>query len=305
MRDLSIPQPSADASARRRPSTAWGRVARLPRHTGRLLSSLSLALTLVLVLCSVGTAPSGQAASRTTKHFISNLHGSTAAAAQGYTVFDTGVSGVASLPTGVQGLVWLGQKCPTPADATFRATIDKLATSSKVFGYYLSDEPHVADCPGGAAALATRADYIRSRTGGVQKSFIVLSKIADYSAFKPTSSHVDLVGLDPYPCSTASPTCPVRKITDKVNAALSAGIPRAAIVPVFQAFGQENIAGGYYRLPTADQMRAMQAEWDRLVPSPVMDYAYGWGHQSSSSPTLVDSRSLQTVLAAHMGVTLR
>ena len=168
----------------------------------------------------------------------------------------------------------------------------------------MSYEPQIENCPGGPAADASRADYIRSRTGGLQKSFIVLSKIEDYSPFKPANSHVDLVGLDPYPCSTASPTCPVRKITDKVNAALSAGIPRAAIVPVYQAFGQNNIPGGYYRLPTADQMRAMQAEWDRLVPSPVMDYAYGWGHQSSSNPTLVDSRALQQVLAAHNGVTV-
>jgi hypothetical protein len=268
-----------------------------------------LALTFVTVLAvfaafAVGAPPAGQAVSRTTKHFISNLHGSTAPAALGFNVFDTGASGVAYLPTGVKGLVWLGQKCPTPADATFRATIDKLASNTKVFGYYLSDEPHVSDCPRGAAALASRADYIRSRTGGAQKSFIVLSKIADYGAFKPYYSHVDLVGLDPYPCSIASPTCPVRKITDKVTAALSAGIPRAAIVPVYQAFGQERITDGYYRLPTADQMRAMQAEWDRLVPSPVMDYAYGWGHQTSSNPTLVDSWGLQKVMAAHNGVTV-
>jgi hypothetical protein len=266
------------------------------------MKRLLLTIVAVVALLVTSAPQTGQAVSRTTKHFITNLKGSTAPAGLGFNVFDTGVSGVATLPTGVKGLVWLGQKCPTPADATFRATIDKLASNTRVFGYYLSDEPHIADCPGGAAALASRADYIRSRTGGVQKSFIVLSKIADYGAFKPASSHVDLVGLDPYPCSTASPTCPVRKITDKVNAALAAGIPRAAIVPVYQAFGQEGISGGYYRLPTADQMRAMHAEWDRLVPSPVMDYAYGWSHQSSSNPTLVDSRALQKVIAAHNGV---
>lgn len=268
------------------------------------MKRLLLTVATVFALLVASAPQTGQAVSRTTKHFITNRQGSTAPAALGFNVFDTSASGVAYLPSGVKGLVWLGQKCPTPADATFRATIDKLASNTRVFGYYLSDEPHIADCPGGPAAVASRADYIRSRTGGLQKSFIVLSKIEDYSPFKPANSHVDLVGLDPYPCSTASPTCPVRKITDKVNAALSAGIPRAAIVPVYQAFGQNNIAGGYYRLPTADQMRAMQAEWDRLVPSPVMDYAYGWGHQSSSNPTLVDSRALQQVLAAHNGVTV-
>lgn len=253
----------------------------------------------------VSGAASGQAVSRPTLHFITNRHGSNAPAVDGYDVFDTGVSGLSGLPAGVKGLVWLGQKCPTRADAAFRTTIDKLASNPKVFGYYLSDEPHVSDCPGGAAALATRADYIRSRTGGAQKSFIVLFLVADYASFKPANSHVDLVGIDPYPCSKPSPTCPVSKITDTVDAAISAGIPRSAIVPVFQAFGQENVQDDFYRLPTAAQMRAMLAEWDRLVPSPVMDYAYGWGHQSSANPTLVDSPSLQQVLAAHNGVTLR
>ena len=245
------------------------------------------------------------AAAPATKHFVTNLHGSTAPKGLGYTVFDVGASGVPSLPTGVQGLVWLGQKCPTPADAAFRATVDRLAGNPKVFGYYLSDEPHIAACPRGPAALASRADYIRSRSHGTQKSFVVLSKIVDYRPFRTAVSHVDLVGIDPYPCSVASPTCPVTKIREKVTAARQAGIPLSAIVPVFQTFGQQNIAGGYYRLPTATQMQAMLAEWRRLVPAPVMDYSYGWGRQSSASPTLVDSRALQRVMAAHNGVTIR
>lgn len=283
---------------------------KLPRpfpHAPRtsVVRRVLLALVATALLVPLGAPSSGQAVSRTTKHFISNLRGATAPKALGYNVFDTGASGVAALPSGVQALVWLGQKCPTPADAAFRATVDRFATDRRVFGYYLSDEPHVADCPRAAAALASRADYIRAKSRGAQKSFIVLSRVADYSAFRPAATHVDLVGIDPYPCSVASPGCPVTKIRDKVTAARRAGIPLAAIVPVHQAFGQQKIARGYYRLPTAAQMRAMLAEWDRLVPSPVMDYAYGWSHQSSSNPTLADSRSLQTVLATHNGVVAR
>jgi hypothetical protein len=281
--------------------TTTGRRRGLVRSVRRVL----LAASAAVFLLPSGAATDLVAAAPATKHFITNLHGSTAPRALGYTVFDTGPSGVASLPSGVQGLVWLGQKCPTPADATFRATVDRLAANPRVFGYYLSDEPHISACPRGPAALASRADYIRYRSRGTQKSFIVLSKIADYKPFRPAASHVDLVGLDPYPCSTASPTCPVTKIREKVTAARGAGIPLGAIVPVFQTFGQQNIAGGYYRLPTATQMQAMLAEWRRLVPTPVMDYSYGWGHQSSSNPTLVDSRSLQRVMAAHNGVTIR
>ncbi|WP_323101865.1 hypothetical protein [Intrasporangium sp. YIM S08009] len=278
---------------------------RFRRLRGVLLAASAAALLVPFATAATQVAASptteAVAAAPATKHFITNLHGSTAPKGLGYDVFDTGASGVAGLPTGVQGLVWLGQKCPTPADATFRATVDKLAANPRVFGYYLSDEPHIGDCPRGPAALASRADYIRARSHGTQKSFIVLSKIADYGPFRPAASHVDLVGLDPYPCSTASPTCPLTKISDKVAAARKAGIPLAAIVPVFQTFGQQSISGGYYRLPSAAQMQSMLSEWHRLVPTPVMDYSYGWGHQSSSNPTLVDSSGLQRVMATHNG----
>lgn len=239
-----------------------------------------------------------------TKHYIANRGGSTAMQALGYNLFDTGSSPsvVAALPAGVQALVWLGsgQKCPTAADATFKAKVDALRNNPRVYGYYLSDEPHIADCPGGPAALASRADYIRATSPG-HKTMIVLSRVADFGPFKPASSHVDLIGLDPYPCSIANPQCDVAKIGQRVNAALSAGIPRAAIVPVFQAFGQENTAEHYYNLPTATQLRAMLAAWAQHVPAPQFDYTYGWAHQSSSNPTLVDSVALQAVFRDWFG----
>lgn len=261
----------------------------------RLVGLLAAALLLAAATCTVGVAAAGETPQ--TAHFISNLKGSTAPAGLGYDVFDTSPSGVSRLPDGVRGLVWLGQKCPTAADATFKATVDALAANPRVFGYYLSDEPHIADCPGGPAALKTRTDYIRSKSS--QLTFIVLSRQVDVAPFAPANTGVHLVGLDPYPCSVANPQCDLRKIGERVGWADAAGIPRAQLVPTFQVFGQENIAGGYYRLPTADQLRAMLAEWARFLPAPVMDYSYSWGNQSSSSPTLVDAPHLQAVMAEH------
>ena len=231
-----------------------------------------------------------------TKHFVTNLHGSKAPAGLGFDLFDISAStwALGELPAGVQGLVYLGQKCPTPADAAFRSTVDRLAKSSKVFGYYLSDEPHIKDCANGPQALATRADYIRKVTSGAQKSFIVLSKTEDYVPFRPAVTHVDLVGLDSYPCSIANPTCDPYKVAEKVDAAKAAGIPLNTIVPVFQAFGQSGLGSShYYNLPTTTQMTALLAAWDKAVPNPVMDYTYSWGNQGSSNPTLVDSPGLQ------------
>jgi len=233
----------------------------------------------------------------TQNHYVSNLHGDVEAPrAVGFNVFDTGTSAeqLAALPQGVRALVWVGQKCPTPADAAFRATVQRLSTSTKVFGYYLSDEPHIADCPGGAKALAGRASFVRAASRDTQASFIVLSRVEDYVAFRPTVSRVSLVGLDPYPCSIAHPTCPPTLIDEKVDAAV-ASFARSRIVPVYQAFGQDAADSHYYTLPTAAAMSTMIAHWRILVPSPLMDYTYGWGHQGSSNPTLVDSTALQDV----------
>jgi len=256
-----------------------------------LLTSLAVVLT-----GSSGAAPAQ--AQTPTRHFVTNLKGSTAPFSLGYTLADTGsVSALSSLPSGVQAVFWLGQKCPAPAYSTFKAKIDALASNPKVFAYYLSDEPHIADCPGGPAALRSRADYIRAASGGRQKSFVVLSKVPDYKAFAPAATHVDLVGLDPYPCSIAHPQCDLSKIGEKVSAARAAGIPLSAIVPVYQAFGQERTTSHYYNLPTATQEHAILTEWRRLVPTPVMDYTYGWSNQSSANPTLIDSQALQKVFA--------
>jgi hypothetical protein len=271
-----------------------------------LLPALSACLVAAGLVVAGAVLPGTGASARTTAaapvaahHFVTNLHGAVAGPRSvGFDVFDTGSSSaqVDALPHGVRALVWLGQKCPTPVDAAFRSTVRRLAADPKVFGYYLSDEPHVADCPGGPSALAGRAAYVATASHGLQRSFVVLSKSEDYTAFRTAVTHVDLVGLDPYPCSTANPTCDLDKIAEKVNLAIGSGIPRSRIVPVYQGFGQAAADSHYYNLPTATQMRAMLRRWAAVVPKPALDYTYGWGHQGSANPTLVDSAPLRGVL---------
>jgi hypothetical protein len=247
---------------------------------------------------AVSPSPSASARSVRTHHYIANLHGARRPHRLGYDVFDTGPSPaqIAALPRGVKALVWLGQKCPTPADDAFRAAVRRLAGNRRVFGYYLSDEPHVADCPSGPAALATRTAYIRSASAGRQRSFVVLEQ-DDYGAFRPAVTGATLIGIDPYPCSVNG--CRYRKITGRVAMARAAGIPLKRIVPVYQAFGQGRTGSSdsYYRMPTARQELRLLRTWAAAVPHPVMDYTYGWGHQSSANPSLVDSPSVQRVLA--------
>jgi hypothetical protein len=274
--------------------------------------SLALVLGAIAAVAGLGTvatatgagAATAPAAATTSRHFIANLNGWAAPKAVGFNIFDTGAakSTIDSLPRGVRAMVWLGQKCPTPINDTFRAQVRRLAGDAKVFGYYLSDEPHIKDCPGGPKALATRAAFIRNLTGGRQLSFIVLNQSSsdwdagyrDYRAFRPHNSGVSIVGVDSYPCNHGS--CDFSKITGKVAWA-KLYIKASLIVPVYQAFGQANASGDrYYSMPTAAQERTILQTWKSVLPHPVMDYTYGWSHQDSANPTLVDSPALQGVL---------
>lgn len=247
-------------------------------------------------------------AATTRYHYIANVKAPRAVARLGYNVIDTGSSDgqIDALPAGTRAMVWLGEKCPTRIDGTFRDIIDRLATNPKVYGYFLSDEPHISDCALGPANLAEKARYIHQASAGRQKTFIVLSWTvpSGYHAFRPAASGVDLVGIDPYPCSIDSPECSYAKVVTRVHQAIQAGIPPRRIVPSFQAFGQENMSGhegSYYNLPTGYQMKRLLSLWAQLVPHPRLDFTYGWDHQEdSSNPTLVDSAVLQRILFRYM-----
>jgi hypothetical protein len=269
----------------------------------------------------------------TVKHFsIGTSHGQSLALSLGFDVMD--ISGshtspratksrVDALPRGVEALISVvnldNTDCARPAysNAQFRALVDALANDPKVYGYYISDEPHPLTCRNAAADIRARADYLHAHSSS-QKAFIVISDGSntcgsalgcEYRALKPAITHVDLVGLDPYPChysdgGQAAP-CDYGMINQRVAAAIASGIPANDIVPVFQTFGQEHRVGGpvYYRTPTPGELITMLNRWHSLIPNPVMDYAYTFGVQCSitcpSPQALLNHPELRTVIRAH------
>ncbi len=237
----------------------------------------------------------------TSHHYIANIGDPKVPARWGFTILDTGSwpGAVRALPKGTKALVYLGQDCPTRANASFRHQINRLATNKRVFGYYLADEPVISGCPGGPAALATRTKYIRHASGGKQKTFIVVDDPKVAHAYRPHVTHLTMVGIDPYPCSVDDPACDFTKIRHDLVATIRAGVPLGRIVPVYQGFGQENTQSPYYTLPTTAQMTTMIHRWAALVPHPMMDYVYSWGHQSSSNPTLRDSPGLKQLFKTY------
>jgi hypothetical protein len=213
----------------------------------------------------------------------------------GYDVFDVGPSpeAIAAIPEGGQALVWVGQfTCEggfALPDADFQAAVDALADDPKVYGWYLADEPDVAGCPAALEAIRARADYVEANAPD-QVTFVAASTARDLAPLAPESSHVDLIGLDPFPCAGAAATCDMATITGVAEAATTAGIPIEAIVPIFQTFGSECATNQGWQLPSEEELGQILSTWGTAVPNPQLEISYAWGNLPGwTCPTLADA----------------
>lgn len=212
-----------------------------------------------------------------------------------------------SLPLGVKGLVWVGQ-CQG-VDSRFLQLVQPFIGHPKLFGFYLMDDPDPTGWyahPCKARNLKAESDWIHAHAPGA-KTFIVLmdlsrsGKPSFAGTYNPENSHIDLFGIDPYPCRTELGGCRYDMIDHYVAAAKAWGIPRSRMVPVYQAFGGgkwRDDGWGKYLLPSAAQERQILARWGKLVPSPAFDFAYSWGRQENDA-SLEAAPDLQAVFAAH------
>ena len=249
-----------------------------------------------------------RASSRAALHFASNGNfdpaGNYVPSVAGFNLADvSSPAQLDSLPDGVKGLVWIGQ-C-NGADAKFMDAVSPYIGNEKLFGFYLMDDPdptgkHFSLCT--ADNLKAESDWIHANVPGA-KTFILLMTMTSSRSpsfkdtYNPANSHVDLFGIDPYPCRTELNGCDYHQIDRYVAAAEAAGIPRDNMVPVYQTFGGGrwiDDGGGRYVLPSASQMHQIFLRWDALIPAPVFDFAYSWGSQNGDS-ALAGSQELQAV----------
>jgi hypothetical protein len=209
------------------------------------------------------------------------------------------------LPKGVKAIVFVG-RC-TGVDTGFLSKVQPFLGSHQVFGYYLMDDPDPTLCP--AANLRAEADWLQANSV-VSRTFIVLmnqgapSAPAYSSKYKPANSHVDLFGIDMYPCRSELSGCANWYIPKAVKAAEAAGMPQQQLVPVYQAFGGgtwTDGAGGQYLVPTAKQEANLVRTWASVLPTPVFDYAYSWGCQRQDI-ALAKAPNLQQFFAGLYGV---
>lgn len=276
----------------------------------RSQTSRFVPIVLLIVGCVVGA--SAQSTRTTHLHYAPNHNfdseGSYLPGGIGFNLADVGaVEQLDSLPNGIEGLVWIGE-CEG-IDANFLKAVQPFVGKPKVFGFFLMDDPDPTGrykSPCTPENLKAESDWIHDHVPGA-KTFIVLMKLSSSKApsfvntYNPSNSHIDLYGVDPYPCRTEITDCDYEMIDRYVAAAEAWGIPRSKIIPIYQAFGGGNWrddGGGKYVLPSEKQIEQIFERWEKMVPAPVFDFAYSWGSQRADD-ALENSPDLQAVFARH------
>jgi chitodextrinase len=211
----------------------------------------------------------------------------------GATLIDVGSRSAADgLPTGLQGMVWVGDYDNTTcswslSDSALTSAVTAARGDPKVFGWFFSDEPNPYRCPSAPAQHRARSDLVHSidpRT----RTVIVL----DSNGFAGRATRdallqlplwrgaADYVGLDPYPCYQGS-ACDFSWIDKTIRAANAAGL---SYWGVLQAFDDSS-----WRWPTAAELSHMVNQWARSRESGSMTFAWTWdGHDLSSKPELLN-----------------
>lgn len=271
-----------------------------------------LALVLTAGLCSFALAASSRGL-----HYAPNgnfdVGGNYRPARLGFNLADVrSVEQLDALPDWVKGLAWIGQ-C-NGVDARFRDTVRPYLGNTRLFGFFLMDDPdprqsNAEDARSHACKaenLRAESDWIHAKFSGA-RTFIVLMNLSSsrspsfQGTYDQRNTHVDFFGVDPYPCRTELNRCDFNMIDRYVAAVLSSGVAPRAIVPVFQAFGGGNWrtdGGGRYALPSAQEEQQLLAHWRRLIPRPAFDMTYSWASQNGDV-ALEQASDLQTVFFDH------
>ncbi len=277
----------------------------------KIILMCAFAAMALLIFCMLVVSPTVIAASgpSTSWHYAPNSNFSVntfSPGADGFNLADVESTGeLAYLPSGMEALVWVGL-C-NGVDSTFTNTVQPYVGQSKVWGYYLMDDPdptgqYNPQCL--ASNLKAESDWIHTNDPG-KKTFIILMNMSSSSnpsynnTYKPSNSDVDYYGLDQYPCRSDLNGCDYNLINVAVAAAEQWGVPAADIIPCYQAFGGgawTDDGGGSYLMPSSTEEDQILSTWAALTPTPAFDYTYSWGSQRSDT-ALDGSSSLQQVFA--------
>jgi hypothetical protein len=178
------------------------------------------------------------------------------------------------MPTGVDGLVYLGLK--SGVDQEFKDRVERWIGHPRIWGFYIVDEPHKVPVEG----IRAQSDYLRERfPNAIMYAKLTNQTATDRPSWGPydlESTGCDLLGIGGYSVRSRFPGGYDRGLIERyVTTAVRDGIPIEKISPYMQTFG--GVAD--WPLPTREQMDEMFADWRRLVPNPVFDTCYAWNIQ--------------------------
>ena len=220
---------------------------------------------------------------------------STAIAQDGWNLYDVSSKSVAdALPAGSQSLYWVGDynnsTCSWDmSDSAVSSEVQSMVGDSKIFGYFISDEPNPYACPNAPAQHKARTALIHSIDPAKQVVIVLDSNgfsgrntqdaLDQIPLWKGTA---DAIGLDPYPCYQGSASCDFSWIDRTIQAADAAGIPYWGVV---QAFNDSS-----WRWPTLTELNHMLTQWGSSHETGTMTFAWTWaGNDLTSQPTLLDA----------------
>jgi hypothetical protein len=289
----------------------------LMSSSSRSKMKYSVIAVLVAGLLAYNLADDSQGSSTERLHYAPNgnfnRHGQYLPAKAGFNLADvSSAMQLRALSADIKGLVWVGQ-C-NGVDESFQRAVQPFIGDPKVFGFFLMDDPDPRRTfkdgrffvPCTADNLKAESDWVHDHVPGAF-TFIVLMNLSSSKApsfentYSPSNSHVDLFGLDPYPCRSELNGCDYEMIDRYVAAATSWGIPISRIVPFYQSFGGGEWVddfGGQYVLPTADQAHQILERWNKYVEAPLFDAVYSWGVQRADA-ALESAPALQEVFLLH------
>lgn len=231
------------------------------------------------------TTPGGSAASAANftvtaasalpyRYTFENGNAASTTASYGWNLADVGGKSEAdALPTGMKGLVWVGDYDNSTcgwqvSDASLTATVQKMVGDPHVFGFFFSDEAYAETCPNAPAQHAARNALIKSIDPSATTVILLNANGSTHRSVWPlwsTPTDADYIAINPYPCLQGL-ACDWSLVTKSIQAADAAGFR--------YWFAVQSFADFEYRFPTASELQYLLGLMTQSHAEGMMTFAW-------------------------------